>query len=66
MATPAPPAKKRVIIGLPGDSFSDRFLVALVRSLHALWEAGRYSVVLSPAKSSYVSFARAGTLRCHL
>ena len=52
---------KRVIIGLPGSTFSNNFLVSWTQSLYYLWENG-YQVVVSPATSSHVTFARMKTL----
>lgn len=57
-----PPVKKRVIFGLTGNSFSSNFLVSWTRTLYALWESGRYDVVVAPGVSSFVSFARMKTL----
>ncbi len=54
--------KKRVIIGVPGSSFSSNFLVSWTRSLYALWESGKYDVIIAPGQSSFVSFARMKTL----
>jgi len=56
------PQKKRVIIGLPGDHFSQAFLLSWSRALHTLISSNRYEVVISPGKSSFVSFARMQTL----
>lgn len=62
-AAPAAPApvvekKKRVIIALPGNKFSDNFVISLVRALYVLWESNKYEVIISPAYSSFVSFTR--------
>jgi hypothetical protein len=54
--------KTRVIIGLPGDHFSQAFLLSWTQTLHTLWQTGRYDIVVSPGKSSFVSFARMHTL----
>ena len=54
--------KKRVIIGLPGDKFSQAFLLSWTETLVALLNSGRYEVIVSPGKSSFVSFARMQTL----
>jgi hypothetical protein len=54
--------RKRVVIGLPGNSFSNNFLVAWTRALHVLWESGRYEVMVSCQHSSFVAFARMKTL----
>lgn len=50
--------KKRVVIGLPGNRFSDTFLISLIRALYVIWESNKYEVVISPAYSSYVAFTR--------
>jgi hypothetical protein len=56
------PAKKRVVLGLPGREFSSNFLISLVRSLYALWDSNKYEVVICPAYSSFVTFSRMKTL----
>jgi hypothetical protein len=56
-----PVNKKRVVIGLPGSHFSNNFLISWTQALFVLWEAG-YQVVVSPATSSFVTFARMKTL----
>lgn len=54
--------KLRVIIGLPGDHFSQSFLLSWTETLSALLTTGRYDIIVSPGKSSFVSFARMHTL----
>lgn len=54
--------KTRLVIGLPGSSFSHHFLLAWTKTLHHLWETGKYDIVIAPGQSSYVSFARMKTL----
>jgi len=54
--------KKRIIIGLPGDHFSQSFLLSWTQALHILISSNRYDVVVSPGKSSFVPFARMQTL----
>ena len=54
--------KKRVIIGIPGSSFSNQFLLSWTRTLYMLWESGKYDVIIAPGVSSFVSFARMKTL----
>lgn len=64
-ATPATsdaPKKKRVVIGLPGDRFSQAFILSWTDTLVSLLNAGRYEIVVSTGKSSFVSFARMQTL----
>jgi hypothetical protein len=55
-------AKKRVVIGIPGSSFSNQFLLSWTRALYAMWESGKYDVIVAPGVSSFVSFARMKTL----
>ena len=55
-------SKKKVIIGLPGDRFSQAFLLSWTETLVALLNSGRYEIIVSPGKSSFVSFARMQTL----
>ncbi len=54
--------KKKVVIGLPGNSFSSKFIVSWTSSLNTLWEMNKYDIVVSPGISSFVSFARMQTL----
>jgi len=56
------PQKKRIVIGLPGDNFSSKFLVSWTSALNALWETQKYDLIVSPGVSSYVTFARMQTL----
>ena len=56
------PKKKRIVIGIPGSSFSNHFLISWTRSLYALWESGKYEVIVSPGTSSFVPFARMKTM----
>ena len=63
VVTPSEPQKKsRVIIGLPGDHFSQSFLISWTQALHVLISSNRYDIIISPGKSSFVSFARMQTL----
>jgi hypothetical protein len=54
--------KKKIIIALPGDSFSSKFLISWTSTLNTLWESGKYDIVISPGINSYVTFARMQTL----
>jgi len=56
------PPKKKVVIGLPGDNFSSKFLISWTGALNVLWETQRYDLIISPGVSSFVSFARMQTL----
>ena len=53
--------KLRVIIGLPGDHFSQAFILSWTQSLNVLISSNRYDIIVSPGKSSFVSFARMQT-----
>ena len=59
----APPVvKKRVIIAIPGDKFSNNFLISWTRTLYTLWDSDKYEVIIAPGVSSFVPFARMKTL----
>jgi hypothetical protein len=55
-------APKRVILALPGDSFTSKFLTSWTQTLYALWKSGKYEVLIASGTSSFVSFARMKTL----
>lgn len=54
--------KKRVVVGLPGTHFSNNFILSWTRTMYALWESGKYEVIIAPGVSSFVPFARMKTL----
>ncbi len=56
------PKKKKVIIALPGDNFSSKFLVSWSNALAAMWVSDKYEVAVAPATGSYVTFVRMQTL----
>lgn len=56
------PKRKKIIIGLPGDSFSSKFMISWTSTLNTLWETGKYDIVIAPGVSSFVTFARMQTL----
>lgn len=56
------PKKLKVIIGLPGDHFSQAFLLAWTNTIYTLISSNRYDLKISPGKSSFVPFARMHTL----
>ena len=51
-----------VVIALPGDNFSSKFLLSLISTLNKLWESGKFDIIIAPGVSSYVTFARMQTL----
>ena len=54
--------KRKIVIGIPGNSFTSKFLISWTSTLNALWESGKYDIVISPGVSSFVTFARMQTL----
>ena len=54
--------KLKVIIGLPGDHFTQAFLLSWTNTIYTLMQSNRYEIKISPGKSSFVSFARMQTL----
>jgi hypothetical protein len=61
-ATAQKDKKLKVIIGLPGDHFSQAFLLSWTNTIYTLMQSNRYDIKISPGKSSFVSFARMQTL----
>lgn len=61
-ASSAAVRKPRIIFGLPGNSFSDKFLVSWSQTLAHLMKSNKYEFLMSPGYSSFVSFARMKTL----
>lgn len=57
-----PPRKIRVIFGIPGNTFSDKFLICWSAALVNLLKSDKYEFLMSPGYSSFVSFARMKTL----
>lgn len=53
--------KQRVIIALPGNHFSNNFVMSWTRTLDALWK-NNYEVVVLSRYSSFVTFSRMQTL----
>ena len=53
--------KKKVVIGLPGNKFSNNFLMCWTKLLDVLWKSN-YDVVILSRYSSYVPFSRMQTL----
>jgi len=54
--------KKKVIVGLPGSSFSSKFLMCWTKTMYTIWQTGKYDITVCPGESSFVSFARMKTL----
>jgi len=53
---------KRIILAVPGDTFTSNFLLSWTQTLYTLWKSGKYEILVSPGTSSFVSFARMKTL----
>jgi hypothetical protein len=63
VVAPSEPRKKsRIIIALPGDHFSQSFLISWTQALHVLISSNMFDIIISPGKSSFVPFARMQTL----
>jgi len=54
--------KKKVIISLPGDNFSSKFLISWSNILITLWSSNKYDIAISTGTGSFVSFVRMQTL----
>lgn len=60
--TPSLDRRKKVIIAVPGDNFSSKFLISWSNALAALWMSDKYEVAIAPASGSFVTFVRMQTL----
>jgi hypothetical protein len=54
--------KLKIVIAVPGNSFSGKFLISWTNTLNTLWQSQKYDIVISPGVSSFVTFARMQTL----
>jgi hypothetical protein len=54
--------RKKIILAIPGDNFSSKFLLSWTATLNSLWESGKYDIIVAPGVSSFVTFARMQTL----
>lgn len=57
-----PLKKKKIVIGLPGNNFSSKFLISFISTLNSLWESNKYDIVIAPATGSCVHHVRMKTL----
>jgi hypothetical protein len=60
---PSPPVqrKKKIIIGLPGNRFSNNFLMSWTRLLDVLWKSN-FEIIVLCRYASFVTFSRMQTL----
>lgn len=56
------PRKLRVVFGLPGREFSDKFLICWSQTIAELMKSNKYDFVMSTGYSSFVTFSRMKTL----
>lgn len=54
--------KKKIVIGLPGDEFSSKFLVSWSNILISLWASDKFDIAISTGTGSYLPFVRMQTL----
>jgi hypothetical protein len=57
-----PKQKKKVVIGLPGDNFSSKFMVSWSNALASMWTSDKYDIAVAPGTGSFVTFVRMQTL----
>lgn len=55
-------AKKRVIIAIPGNNFSSKFLINWTNTMINLWSSNKYDIAISAGTGSFVPFVRMQTL----
>lgn len=54
--------KKKVVIALPGDTFSSNFLVNWSNTLISLWTSDKYDFAIAPATGTFLPHVRLQTL----
>lgn len=54
--------KKKVILAIPGDNFSSKFVLSLVNTALALWTSEKYDFMIAQGTGSMVHFVRMQTL----
>lgn len=54
--------RKKIVIGIPGSSYSNKFLLNWTNTMFNIWQSGKYEIVICPGESSFVPFARMKTL----
>lgn len=54
--------KKKVVIAIPGDNFSSRFLIAFSNTIISLFASDKYIFTIAPGTGSFVPFVRMQTL----
>lgn len=54
--------KKKVILAIPGDSFSSKFLIAWSNTIISLWASPKYEFAIAPGTGSFVQYVRMQTL----
>ena len=54
--------KKKVVIALPGDTFSSNFLICWSNTLISLWTSEKYDFAIAPATGPFIPHVRMQTL----
>lgn len=54
--------KKKVIIAVPGDVFSSKFLINWTNTIITLWSSDKYDVAIAAGTGSFVPYVRMQTL----
>lgn len=54
--------KKKVVIALPGETFSSTFLINWSNTLISLWTSNKYDFAIAPANGTYLPHVRLQTL----
>jgi len=54
--------KKKVIIAVPGDNFSSKFLINWTNTIITLWSSQKYDVAIAAGTGSFVPYVRMQTL----
>jgi len=54
--------KKKVVLAIPGDEFSSKFLIAFANTIISLFASDKYTFIIAPGTGSFVPFVRMTTL----
>lgn len=55
-------AKKKVIVAIPGNNFSSKFLINWTNTMITLWSSNKYDIAIAAGTGSFVPFVRMQTL----
>tara|TARA_B000000477_G_scaffold121431_1_gene124046 strand:+ start:873 stop:1583 length:711 start_codon:yes stop_codon:yes gene_type:complete len=54
--------KKIIVLAIPGDNFSSKFLICWTNTLNTLWQTGKYEFIIASGVNDFLPYARMKTL----